>query len=94
MPTLQSTLKDVLLFDIKTEKEGERKMQTEKVKVSDLIEYRFNAKVHPDWQIEQIKKSIEEYGYNDLITIDENNTIIEGHGDCTPCKNWDTMKLM
>lgn len=39
-------------------------MQTEKVKVSDLIEYRFNAKVHPDWQIEQIKKSIEEYGYN------------------------------
>lgn len=55
-------------------------MQTEKVKVSDLIEYRFNAKVHPDWQIEQIKKSIEEYGYNDLITIDENNTIIEGHG--------------
>lgn len=39
-----------------------------------------NAKLHPAEQVEQIKKSILEFGNNDPIAIDENNTIIEGHG--------------
>lgn len=55
-------------------------MQIEKVKIVDLLEYKNNAKEHPQWQIEQIVESIEKFGFNDPIAIDENNIIIEGHG--------------
>jgi DNA modification methylase len=39
-----------------------------------------NAKEHPKAQIVQIKQSIEAFGMNDPIAIDEDNVIIEGHG--------------
>ena len=55
-------------------------MKIEKVNVSEITEYENNAKLHPREQIEQIKKSIKEFGNNDPIAIDENNIIIEGHG--------------
>ncbi|MGN0533018.1 MAG: DUF4417 domain-containing protein [Eubacterium sp.] len=55
-------------------------MKIEKLKVDDLIPYTFNAKLHPQHQIEQIISSIEEFGMNDPIAVDENNVIIEGHG--------------
>ena len=55
-------------------------MKIEKIKISDLIEYENNAKLHPQEQIEKIKKSILEFGNNDPIAIDENNVLIEGHG--------------
>nr|DAW12930.1 MAG TPA: adenine specific DNA methyltransferase [Caudoviricetes sp.] len=55
-------------------------MQIEKIKIADLLEYKNNAKEHPQWQIDQIVESIEKFGFNDPIAIDENNTIIEGHG--------------
>lgn len=55
-------------------------MKLEKVNIDNIRMYENNAKEHPDWQIEQIKNSIQEFGYNDPIAIDENNTIIEGHG--------------
>lgn len=55
-------------------------MKIESVELSQIIPYAKNAKEHPQEQIEQIKASIEDCGYNDLIAIDENNVIIEGHG--------------
>ena len=55
-------------------------MEIIKVRVSDLKPYVNNAKLHPDEQIDQIKRSISEFGFNDPIAIDENNIIIEGHG--------------
>ena len=55
-------------------------MKIEKVKIEDLKPYENNAKLHPQEQIDEIKKSIEEFGNNDPIAIDENNIIIEGHG--------------
>ncbi|GHU76199.1 methyltransferase [Clostridia bacterium] len=39
-----------------------------------------NAKEHPPEQIEQIVRSIDAFGMNDPIAVDENNVIIEGHG--------------
>ncbi|MGL5902183.1 MAG: ParB N-terminal domain-containing protein [Cetobacterium sp.] len=39
-----------------------------------------NAKEHPQKQIDQIKGSIKEFGFNDPIAVDENNVIIGGHG--------------
>lgn len=55
-------------------------MQIEQIDISKITVYENNAKLHPAEQIEQIKKSIEEFGNNDPIAIDENNMIIEGHG--------------
>lgn len=55
-------------------------MKIEKMKISDIKEYKKNAKLHPQWQIDQIIKSIEEFGFNDPIAVDEKNIIIEGHG--------------
>lgn len=55
-------------------------MEIENIKLKDIIEYKNNAKLHPDEQVEQIKKSIKEFGFADCIAIDENNVIIEGNG--------------
>nr|DAS13069.1 MAG TPA: ParB protein [Caudoviricetes sp.] len=55
-------------------------MRIEKVNINDITMYENNAKEHPEWQIEQIKKSIQEFGFNDPIAIDEKGIIIEGHG--------------
>lgn len=48
--------------------------------VEDIKPYRHNAKIHSNEQIEQIRNSIEQFGFNDPIAIDEDNVIIEGHG--------------
>lgn len=55
-------------------------MKIEKINISEITEYENNAKLHPREQIEQIKKSILEFGNNDPIAVDEHNVIIEGHG--------------
>lgn len=55
-------------------------MEIIKLNINELHEYVGNAKEHPKEQIQQIVNSIKEFGFNDPIAIDENNTIIEGHG--------------
>lgn len=56
-------------------------MEIIKIKIEDLKPYKNNAKLHPEWQIEQIIKSIEQFGFNDPIAIwGEDNVIVEGHG--------------
>ena len=53
-------------------------------KVADLLPYAGNAKLHPHEQIDQIAKSIEEFGNNDPIAVwhnaDGDMEIVEGHG--------------
>lgn len=48
--------------------------------IDDIKEYENNAKEHPQWQVDQIANSIQEFGFNDPIAINEDNLIIEGHG--------------
>ena len=55
-------------------------LQVEYIKTDELVPYGNNAKLHPAEQIEQIKKSIEEFGFNDPIAVWKDNEIIEGHG--------------
>lgn len=62
------------------------KLKVEYISLDDIKTYENNAKLHPAEQIEQIKKSIQEFGFNDPIAIDENNVIIEGHGRYIACK--------
>ena len=55
-------------------------MEIEYINMDKIVEYKNNVKIHTQEQIEQIMTSIERYGNNDPIAIDENNVIIEGHG--------------
>ena len=57
------------------------KMDIIRLKINDITPYEKNAKIHTEAQIEQIKKSIQEFGMNDPIAVwGKNNTIVEGHG--------------
>jgi DNA modification methylase len=55
-------------------------VKIELLPVSALKPYENNAKIHTTEQVDQICRSIEEFGFNDPIAVDENNMIIEGHG--------------
>lgn len=54
-------------------------LTVEYVDIDTIKEYEKNAKRHPTKQIEQIKASIEEFGFLDPIGV-WNNIIVEGHG--------------
>ena len=51
-----------------------------KVKVSDLIPYANNSRLHSDEQVLQIASSIKEFGFLNPIIVDGDNGIIAGHG--------------
>lgn len=55
-------------------------MRIERLNITEIVPYANNAKEHPQEQIDKIKASIKEFGFNDPIAIDEKNVIIEGHG--------------
>lgn len=61
------------------------KLKIEYVDAGTLHTYANNAKIHTAEQIEQIKKSIEQFGMNDPIAVWKNNEIIEGHGRLIAC---------
>ncbi len=48
--------------------------------VDDLIPYARNARTHSDSQIEKIVGSIKEFGFVNPVLIDENKSIVAGHG--------------
>lgn len=55
-------------------------LRIEYVSKDELRPYANNAKIHTDEQIEQIRHSIEEFGFNDPIALWHDNELIEGHG--------------
>lgn len=57
-----------------------RILEVKYIAISQINEYENNAKEHPEWQISQIANSIQKFGFNDPIAIDDNQFIIEGHG--------------
>lgn len=56
------------------------KLEIEYLSKEELKPYANNAKIHTPDQVEQIKNSIREFGFNDPIAIWHDNEIIEGHG--------------
>lgn len=60
------------------------KLKIEQMAVADLAPYAGNAKEHPDWQVDQIANSIEQFGFNDPVGVWTNADgvceIVEGHG--------------
>lgn len=55
-------------------------IRLEKRPLSDLKPYGRNAKGHNDTDVMLIAASIERFGFNDPIAVDEEGEIIEGHG--------------
>ena len=55
-------------------------LKIEVISLADIKPFKNNAKLHPKEQIQQLKNSIREYGFNDPIAVSEDNEIIEGHG--------------
>lgn len=73
------------------------KLKVEYIPIGEITPYENNAKIHTEEQIEQIKKSIEEFGMNDPIGIwGKDNIIIEGHGRLMALKElgWDEVPVI
>ena len=54
-------------------------LKIEYLPITELKPYENNARKHAEADVEAIKKSIEEFGFNDPIGI-WHDTIVEGHG--------------
>ena len=61
-------------------KNEKTKLKIEYVPIETIKPYAGNAKLHPQEQIDQIKRSIELMGFDDPIAVWKNGEIIEGHG--------------
>ena len=55
-------------------------MQIEQISLDKIISYSFNNKKHTITQVNHIANSINEFGFNQPIVVDENNVILVGHG--------------
>ena len=60
-------------------------LKIEYVAIDSIKPYKNNAKKHPKEQIEQIKKSIEQFGMDDPIGVWKDE-VVEGHGRLIACK--------
>ncbi len=68
-------------------------LKVEYVNIDTLKEYEKNAKLHPQEQIEQIKKSIQRFNMIDPIGVWKDNSIIEGNGRYKACKQLGIKKV-
>ena len=64
----------------KSKREGPVVPVIEQISTADLIPYARNSRTHSDEQVAQIAASIREFGFNNPVLIDAENTIIAGHG--------------
>jgi DNA modification methylase len=55
-------------------------MKITSLNISSLIPYEFNNRNHNQEQVDRIANSIESFGFNQPIVIDESNIILVGHG--------------
>ena len=63
-----------------------KKLEVEYIETGQLVPYANNAKIHTEAQVDQIARSIEEFGMNDPIAVWKDNEIIEGHGRLLACQ--------
>src|SRR3990167_354296 len=66
-------------------------MKIETLKLSALIPYEKNARVHNKKQIALLVKNIEKFGFTSPCLVDEKNNVIAGHGRLLAVKElgWD-----
>src|SRR5262249_38035938 len=73
---------------LKSDASGFFKQRTvEYVRVVDLRPHDRNARTHSTQQIQQIARSIERFGFNNPVLVDQNNRVIAGHGRVAAAKS-------
>lgn len=55
-------------------------LQLTQTPIDSLIPYALNSRTHSSKQVAQIAASIKEFGFTNPVLIDEQNSIIAGHG--------------
>jgi len=55
-------------------------MKIQNLKIEQVFPYQKNNRIHSNQQVERIGNSIKKFGFNQPIVVDENNTILVGHG--------------
>jgi site-specific DNA-methyltransferase (adenine-specific) len=61
--------------------------------VETLIPYAKNARTHSDEQVAQIAGSIKEFGFNNPVLVDKDNSIIAGHGRVMAARKLSMVKV-
>ena len=54
--------------------------KTEMVSLDQIVPYKNNAKLHPEEQINKLKRSIKRFGFNVPIILNKDNILVAGHG--------------
>lgn len=70
-----------------------RELSVEYKDVIELKAYENNARTHSDEQVDKIAISIQKFGFNSPILIDENHIIIAGHGRLLAAKKLGVFKV-
>ena len=68
-------------------------MKIEQISIKEIKEHERNPRIHSKEQINQICRSIKEFGFNVPILIDENNIILAGHGRFFSAKKLELEKV-
>lgn len=55
-------------------------MNIQQIAITDIKPYEYNAKKHPQEQIDKIARSLSEFGWQQPLVIDRDKTLIIGHG--------------
>ena len=64
---------------------AEKQIKVELRDPKELKPYEFNNKTHPRSQLDELIKSIQEDWFRWVVTVDENDVIISGHGRVMAC---------
>jgi ParB-like chromosome segregation protein Spo0J len=57
-----------------------QKIEIKSIPLASLKPYANNARTHSEQQVEQLAKSIQQFGFNNPILVQEDLTVIAGHG--------------
>lgn len=63
------------------------------ISVDELQPHKNNSRTHSDEQIEQIRRSIEQFGFTNPVLIDGKNKVIAGHGRLLAAKKMGMGKI-
>jgi len=63
------------------------KLKIQMTAISDLKPWATNARTHSKKQVRQIAESIQTFGFTNPILIDDEQTILAGHGRITAAKS-------
>jgi ParB family chromosome partitioning protein len=74
-------------------KDCQAKLEISYLPIATLIPNPHNARTHSGRQIEQIAKSLKQFGFLNPILIDRNRIIVAGHGRVAAAKKLDFVEV-